>query len=82
MTKQTRQRGYSEDTLLDRRGIEEITRLSGRTIQRLILCGSLPRPFKVGGQNRWSRRAIMDWVCAGCPSVSAQLPHGGRNDAQ
>lgn len=64
------QRAPLQDTLLDGHEVEQTTKLSGRTIQRLVAQGLLPAPFKVGAQNRWSRNAIDAWLAAGCPAVT------------
>lgn len=42
-----------------------------RTIFRMADTGRIPQPFRIGGAVRWSRRALIAWVAAGCPAVRA-----------
>lgn len=39
--------------MLTRHELQGILKVSGRTIARLVACGDLPAPIKVGGSNRW-----------------------------
>ena len=38
--------------------LEALLRVDKRTIQRLCTAGRLPKPFRVGGQNRWQHSTI------------------------
>jgi predicted DNA-binding transcriptional regulator AlpA len=38
--------------------LERLLRVGRRTIERLCKRGRLPRPLKLGGQNRWRAEAI------------------------
>lgn len=41
---------------------------STKTIDRLDQRGKLPRPIRLGRQNRWRRAEIEQWVEAGMPA--------------
>ena len=43
--------------------------ISSRHVYRLADSGRMPRPFKLGGANRWDRDVIEAWIKDGCPSV-------------
>lgn len=49
--------------------------VSTRHVERLADAGKMPAGLKVGRLRRWSRRAIREWVEAGCPSC--RKPAGG-----
>ncbi|GDX95200.1 hypothetical protein LBMAG47_08640 [Planctomycetia bacterium] len=42
--------------------------VSTRHVERLADAGKMPAGLKVGRLRRWSRRAIREWILAGCPS--------------
>jgi len=44
--------------------------VSTRTLWRLLSAGRLPRPVRFGGNTRWRRDEVRDWVDRGCPPVS------------
>jgi excisionase family DNA binding protein len=48
-----------------------LLRTSGRTLHRLNSGGRIPRPFRLGGQLRWSRVEVEAWVEAGMPDCRA-----------
>jgi predicted DNA-binding transcriptional regulator AlpA len=41
---------------------------STRHVYRMSDMERMPRPIKLGALVRWSRRAILEWIDAGCPS--------------
>jgi predicted DNA-binding transcriptional regulator AlpA len=61
--------------LLDSRAVAFLCGLSSRTIYRLSDAGKMPRPMKLGSSTRWDRKAIEDWIAAGCPSSNR---NGGK----
>ncbi len=40
--------------------LEQLLRVNRRTVSRLCKDGKLPRPFKLGGGNRWRSRDIVE----------------------
>jgi predicted DNA-binding transcriptional regulator AlpA len=48
--------------------VAELLAVSCRTVWRLDSGGRLPRPVKIGGQTRWRRSEIENWIAAGCPT--------------
>jgi excisionase family DNA binding protein len=60
--------------------IHDVANLLGnshRTIYRLTAGNKMPRPLKIGGLSRWSRRDLMQWIDGGCEPVRA-AEGGGR----
>ncbi len=53
-------------------GVAAMLGLSARTVYRLADAGEMPSPVKLGGSNRWDRRAVEQWIADGCPPVA---PH-------
>lgn len=41
-----------------------------RHVQNLVKKGLMPQPIKIGGNVRFRRQEILDWIAAGCPAVS------------
>jgi predicted DNA-binding transcriptional regulator AlpA len=41
---------------------------SPRHVHRMRDAGLMPRPVKLGALVRWSRKAIEQWIAAGCPA--------------
>jgi excisionase family DNA binding protein len=55
--------------LLDVRAVAALLACSVRHVRRLTDAGRLPPPVRIGALVRWPRRAIEDWVGAGCPAA-------------
>jgi excisionase family DNA binding protein len=55
--------------LLDVRAVADMLGISVRTVYRLSDAGRIPAPVKLGALVRWPRRAVLDWIAAGCPAV-------------
>ena len=61
---------YEKDTrvtatlepLLTRTDLQQLLRLSGRTIGRLIVSGGLPSPIRVGQSHRWRVSDIQQFI--------------------
>lgn len=58
--------------LVDVRSVAEMLGVSSRQVYRLADAGRMPQPIKLGGAVRWSRRAIVEWIDAGCPPQEDQ----------
>ena len=54
--------------LLDVGAVAALLSCSTRHVYRLSDAGRMPAPMKLGALSRWNRRAILDWLDAGCPS--------------
>lgn len=48
-------------------GLAETLDMSVRSIHRLLSGGKIPKPSRLGGQLRWSRAEIEEWIQAGMP---------------
>jgi excisionase family DNA binding protein len=55
--------------LLHVQAVAEMLGASTRHIYRLSDAGRMPAPVKLGALVRWPRRAVVDWIAAGCPAV-------------
>jgi excisionase family DNA binding protein len=55
--------------LLDVRTVANMLGVSPRHVYRLSDAGRMPAPVKLGALVRWPRRAVLDWIAAGCPAV-------------
>jgi predicted DNA-binding transcriptional regulator AlpA len=44
--------------------------ISPRSVWRRVSSGEMMKPIKLGDSSRWKREEILDWVAAGCPSLS------------
>ena len=41
---------------------------SPRHVCRLVTCGLMPKPYKIGNLTRWDRAAVQTWIQRGCQS--------------
>lgn len=55
--------------LLSVEAVEEITGMSGRTIDRMIADGKFPRPMKDMGKRTWRESTILAWMEAHDPDA-------------
>ena len=58
-----------QDHLIDVGKVAEILSCSERTVWRLRNKKRIPAGISLGRVVRWSYRAIMDWIAAGCPDA-------------
>jgi len=71
--------------LLDARAAAALLSISARHLIRLADAGDAPAPRRLGRSVRWSRRELLDWTAAGCPSprrtgwTFAANAEGGRS---
>jgi excisionase family DNA binding protein len=63
--------------LLDVRAVAGLLGASPRHVYRLADAGRMPAPVKLGALVRWSRRAVLDWIAAGCP-IARNVGRAGR----
>lgn len=63
------------DTLLSIRERAIVLDCSPRHVRRLAVVGALPAPVWLGELHRWSRRAALCGMEAGCPPI-ARAPKG------
>jgi excisionase family DNA binding protein len=56
------------DRLLNVAEVAEILGLSERTVWRWRNQKRMPQGITIGRVVRWSYRAIMEWIAAGCPA--------------
>lgn len=59
-----------EKLLCDYEEASEIMDCTSRHVRNLASRGLMPRPIKIGGNVRFRRQEILDWIAAGCPAVS------------
>ncbi len=48
------------EPLLTVEDLERLLRIDRRTVARLVQRGQLPRPLRLGGQNRWKKEDLAD----------------------
>jgi predicted DNA-binding transcriptional regulator AlpA len=53
---------------IDGRDVSVMAGCSSRHFRRLVDSGDAPQSRRLGRLVRWSRREIMAWIDAGCPS--------------
>ena len=51
--------------LLDVRAVAKLVGVCTRTVQNLSKTGKFPKPIMVGRKQRWSSRAIVEWIDRG-----------------
>ena len=54
--------------LLDAKAAGALLSVSARHLFRLVDSGDAPAPRRLGRAVRWSRRELLAWLDAGCPS--------------
>jgi predicted DNA-binding transcriptional regulator AlpA len=59
------------------RDLEDLTRLSSRTIIRLVALGQFPRPVKIGHSCRWRRQDIAEYLEREAKGLSGVIDQGG-----
>lgn len=50
----------------------KLMRTSVRSIWRWNSAHAIPKPVRVGRAVRWRREEVMEWINAGCPSVTSR----------
>lgn len=50
------------DKYLTIHDLEQILAVSRRTIYYWVEQGTFPKPTKIGGSNRWSKKEIQNWL--------------------
>lgn len=58
----------SGESLLTKKQLADLLKLSPRSIDRKIDAGEFPRGLKLGGAVRWRRSVINAWLAADCPA--------------
>jgi excisionase family DNA binding protein len=57
-----------QPALVDADDVAKTLNCSRRTVRRLADSGRMPAPIRLGRLLRWDRRALLEWIAAGCPS--------------
>ena len=57
-----------EHALLDKKEVSALFGCSVRHIYRLVETGQMPAPVRLGSLPRWSKKALVRWIEAGCPA--------------
>ena len=55
--------------LIDVRDVAALLHCSVRHVYRLVDCGKMPAPVRLGALVRFNHSAIEGWIASGCPSV-------------
>jgi prophage regulatory protein len=55
--------------LISANEVSKLLGVSQRTVWRLLSAGKLPEPVRFGGNVRWRKFDIMQWIDAGCPAI-------------
>ena len=66
------------EPLVDMNQVADFLGCSTRKIYRLVDSGRMPRPIKVGRNNRWNHEEIVAWTNDGCPSCRTINMRGRR----
>lgn len=59
----------SETLLLTMAQVCAMTKMSERTVRRLVDSGAAPTPVRINRMIRWVKKTIEDWIARGCPRV-------------
>ena len=59
-----------QSEMVDVRSVAALLNCSTSHVVRLSSAGRMPRPTKLGALVRWPRKALTDWIAAGCPDLS------------
>ena len=51
-----------ERLLLNVREVAELLSISERTVWKMASCRELPAPLRIGRSQRWSKKALEEWV--------------------
>jgi excisionase family DNA binding protein len=62
----------SEPLLITAEEFAELMQVSVRSIWRLRSAREIPEPLRIGGNIRWRREEVMEWINAGCPSQASR----------
>lgn len=60
----------SEDRLLIKADVLEMTTLTKSALQRYIKQGSFPKPIKLGTASRWSYLDVQAWIARKCKEAN------------
>lgn len=60
--------GEAEPMLATVADIARMTRMSTRTLWRLVSAEEMPEPLRIGRSVRWRVDEIKAWIAAGCPT--------------
>lgn len=63
--------GRTRAELLDVHAVADMLGVPYRRVYQFAFVGTIPAPVKLGGLVRWSRRELLRWIDAGCPTVPA-----------
>lgn len=47
--------------------VASLLKISKRTVWRLVSANDLPPPVRFGGNVRWQKKVIINWMENGCP---------------
>jgi excisionase family DNA binding protein len=59
---------HEQAALLDVQAVAALLSCSTRHVYRLSDSGRMPKPIKLGALVRWQRKAVEEWLAAGCPA--------------
>jgi excisionase family DNA binding protein len=55
--------------VLNVKQVASVLNVSVRHVYRMADGGLMPKPLKLGGLNRWHRRAIDEWLAGGARAI-------------
>lgn len=62
----------TEALLVGKAEAARLTGISARSLDRLVSSGKFLSPVRLGGRVLWNRRALAEWVSAGCQGCDRQ----------
>lgn len=57
-----------QNELVNAKTVAGLLSISERTLWRMVSVGEIVSPIRFGGNTRWRRQAIEEWIDPGCPS--------------
>ena len=61
---------YEDLEVLTADDVSKQLKISKRTLWRLVSKGDIPKPIKFGGNVRWSKKNMENWIENGCPQTA------------
>ena len=63
--------------MLSVRDVAALLKLSTRQVYKLVACGRMPQPLKVGRSTRWRSADIAAWIDGGCGAAETEQANTG-----
>ena len=64
----TQQIGIDQPVFMNAGELANTLGVSERTIWRMLSCGKIIEPVRIGGSTKWHRTQVENWIAKGCPT--------------